>query len=89
MAKRQNCFVARLKGQPQDAPAYAREGYETGMGRTIEDGPLSIAKRVHSPAALMAWLGGHYRGYEAVELEVSYKVGKVCKWPSEDSVFDR
>ena len=77
--------VARNK---QDG-SYACEGYETGMGKTIERTTnIAKAKMVRSPAGIMAWMGGHYTSYDPVEVIVRYEKGRVLSYPPENQVWD-
>jgi hypothetical protein len=77
-------YVARNKS----TGTFAKEGRETGMGCVIEQTPdVSRAKFCTSAVGIMVWMGGHYRGYEAVRLTVSYTLGEVEPFPPEADVF--
>lgn len=76
-------YVARRNAE------YAYEGRSSGYG-VIEMGSKSGAKKAESPAALMRWLGGHYRSFACVKLESvvqTQDLGPV-DWPDPKEVFD-
>ena len=81
-------YVARSR----HTGSYAREGHETGMGKTIESTPsIAQAMHCHSPAGIMAWMGGHYKGYDAIRVteQRTYVVDeKPTAWPDPKEVWD-
>lgn len=75
-------YVAKYKGK------FACAGMIFGAG-TIEMTPdVMRAYSAESPAGLMLWMGGHYRGYTAHPVTVETVVGKVVPWPNPEKVFD-
>jgi hypothetical protein len=70
---------------------YAIDGYSAGMGNTIgKTKDVLAARRFDSPAGIMSWMGGHYKGYEPVLVELTQTFTTTAgeKYPPEDEVFD-
>jgi hypothetical protein len=73
-------------------PLYASFDEWTAHGRTIIDTPdITKAERFVNPSAIMYGLGGHYSGYDAVEVTAvtSYVFGNTLDFPDPKTVFER
>jgi hypothetical protein len=70
--------------------SFAAEGHETGMGRAIvRTLDINAAKLSTSIVGLMTWMGGHYRGTEAVLVTITtnIEIGEPVAYPAESDVW--
>jgi len=66
-------FIRRYVARSKRGGGYACEGDTSCSIDHCKR--VSDAKLFYGPSAISQWMGGHYKGYEAVPVKISYDLG--------------